>query len=95
MSKDYITILNRLPYQFKTGNKRNKGWNSKTQSFRLEDEIATLKIYKKDNNWIIGYYDNNNIPITCRLASSNIEDCIEFILKELEKYIDIHNLLQP
>ena len=97
MPKDYITILNRLPYQFKTGNKRNIGWDKQKQCFKLEDEIATLRITRDKRNWIIGYYDINNInnPILRRLASPNIEDCIEFILKELSNYIDIHDILQP
>lgn len=94
MPKDYITILNRLPSKITTNIVKQVSWNKEKQVIRTEKENAYLKIIKRNNNWIIGYYIDN-IPFTRLLASPNIEDCIEFLLKELEKQIDIHDILQP
>ena len=94
MPKDYITILNRLPSQIQTDITKQKGWDREKKVIRTEKAIAYLKIYKRNKDWVIGYYIDN-IPFTRLLASPNIEDCIEFLLKELEKQIDIHDILQP
>ena len=94
MPKDYITILNRLPSQITTNIQKPIGWDKEEQVIKTEKAIAYLKIIKRNKDWTIGYYIDS-IPFTRLLGSPNIEDCIEFLLKQLEKHIDIHDILQP
>lgn len=85
MPKDYITILNRLPASI-------------TTIFLHESITGNLTINRYKNGWEVNYiYDDIDrcVHIYNWKYSKTIEEAIDYLLSQLEKQIDIHDILQP
>ena len=85
MPKDYITILNRLPASI-------------TTTFLQKEITGNLTINRYKNGWEVNYiYDDIDscVHIYKWKYSKTIEEAIDYLLSQLEKQIDIHDLLQP
>lgn len=85
MPKNYITILNRLP-------------GSITVNFLQEEITGYLTLNRYQHGWEANYICDDIdrcIHIYNWKYSKTIEEAIDYLLSQLEKQIDIHDILQP